>query len=394
MTFASWPIHVPDGVLDDLRRRLDRVRFPDELSDIGWDDGTPLAYVRELVEYWRGGYDWRAQERMLNERLPSFRAEIDGLGVHFAHIPGVGPDPFPLLLIHGWPGSYFEMYKIAGPLADPAAHGGDPADAFHVVVPSIPGHGFSDAPREPGFNADRAADVFRDLMVETLGYPRFGAQGGDRGAFVSAGLGSRHPANVVGIHLNMGLAIPSPEAERGPEERAWLERQAAWRAAEGGYMGIQSTKPADAGLWPERLTGGAGRVDRGEVARVERLRRRRRAPLHQGRAAHQRHDLLGDRHHPLVGALLLRAPVAASGGGASRRHRYTRGGGPLSRGCLPAAPRRRRAQVPRPPALHRVRPGRSLRLDGGAGTAHRGRPRLLPAPPLRLAARRRGPQQV
>ena len=247
MTVSPWPIHVPDGVLDDLRRRLDRVRFPDELSDIGWDDGTPLAYVRELVEYWRGAYDWRAQERMLNERLPSFRAEIGGLGIHFAHLPGKGPDPFPLLLIHGWPGSYFEMYKIAGPLADPAAHGGDPADAFHVVVPSIPGHGFSDAPREPGFNADRAADVFRDLMVDTLGYPRFGAQGGDRGAFVSAGLGSRHPANVAGIHLNMGLAIPSPEAERGPEERAWLERQAAWRAAEGGYMGIQSTKPQTLG---------------------------------------------------------------------------------------------------------------------------------------------------
>ena len=247
MTATSWPIYVPDGVLDDLRHRLDRARFPDELDDIGWDDGTPLVYVRELVEYWRTGYDWRPQERLLNEQLPSFRAEIDGLGVHFAHLPGVGPDPFPLLLIHGWPGSYFEMCKVAGPLADPAAHGGDPADAFHVVVPSIPGHGFSDAPREPGFNADRAADVFRDLMVDVLGYPRFGAQGGDRGAFVSAGLGSRHPANVAGIHLNMGLAIPSPEAERGPEERAWLEGQASWRAAEGGYMGIQSTKPQTLG---------------------------------------------------------------------------------------------------------------------------------------------------
>ena len=239
----SFPIHVPDAALADLQQRLRDVRWPDALTAAGWDYGADLAYLKDIVEYWRRGFDWRAQERLLNDRLPSYRAVVNGLGVHFAHIKGQGASPFPLLLIHGWPGSYFEMYKVAGLLAAPGEHGGDPSDAFDLVIPSVPGHGFSDAPPRPGFGADQAADLFRTLMVEELGYPRFGAQGGDRGAFISASLGARHPEHVAGIHLNMPAGIPGAGPDRTPEEKRWLQDRQEWEREETGYSFIQGTKP-------------------------------------------------------------------------------------------------------------------------------------------------------
>lgn len=240
--FVAAPIAVPEAVLEDLKQRLSRVRWPAVLGP-GWELGTDPDYLRELVDYWRDGYDWRAQERALEQALPSHRARVAGLDLHFALRKGEGPDPLPLLLLHGWPGSHCEFSKVAGPLADPAAHGGDRLDAFDLVVPSLPGHGFSQAPEDPFFNADDAADVLRTLMVEVLGYARFGAQGGDRGAFTAASLGHRHPEHVVGIHLNMATGIPAPPESRSGEETRWLEGQARWFQEEAGYSAIQSTRP-------------------------------------------------------------------------------------------------------------------------------------------------------
>ena len=240
-TPAPFTIAVPDVDLEDLRRRLDHVRWPDAVADAGWDYGTDLDYARSLCAYWRDVYDWRAHERSLNA-LPQFRVEIDGLGIHFAHIRGQGPRPMPLVLTHGWPSSFYEMHKVIGPLSDPAAHGGDPADAFDLVVPSLPGYGFSDRPSARGLDTDRIAELWARLMTEVLGYERFGAQGGDWGAAVNTGLGLRHPERLIGLHYNM-LVPPIDEAALTPEQLLWWEEVKAYRAREWGYVGLQSTKP-------------------------------------------------------------------------------------------------------------------------------------------------------
>jgi pimeloyl-ACP methyl ester carboxylesterase len=230
-------------VLDDLRERVRRTRWTDAITGAGWAHGASVEYLRELAAYWVDRFDWRAQERLLDERLPGWCVEIDGRRVHYARRGGVGPDPLPLVLLHGWPGSFVEMAELAPRLADPAASGGDPRDAFDVVVPSLPGHGFSDAVLEPGFGADECADVVHRLMTSVLGVSRFGAQGGDRGAFVSTGLGHRHPDAVLGLHLNFPTGIPGVGDERTDEERRWLDDQERWIAEEGGYIAIQSTRP-------------------------------------------------------------------------------------------------------------------------------------------------------
>ena len=239
------PVRVAEDVLVDLRERLHRTRWTDGVAGAGWDHGADLGYVRELAAHWADRFDWRAQERLLDETLPGFRLDLDGRRVHAARLEGRGPDPLPLVLLHGWPGSFAEMVKVAPMLADPAAHGGDPADAFDVVVPSLPGHGFSDPVLRPGFGADECADVVRRLMA-ALGHERFGAHGGDRGAFVATALGQRHPDAVVGIHLTLAGGIPGSPAS--PEEQEWLAEQGRWLAEEGGYLAIQSTRPQTLGI--------------------------------------------------------------------------------------------------------------------------------------------------
>ena len=242
------PLAVGDDVLDDLRDRVRRTRWPDTIAGAGWSYGTDLAYLRELAAYWVDGFDWRSNERLVNERLPGWATSIDGRAVHFARCVGRGPAPLPLLLLHGWPGSFVEMMKIAPLLADPAAHGGDAADAFDVVVPSLPGHGLSAAVLEPGFGADQCADVMHSLMTDALGFARYGAQGGDRGAFVAAGLGHRHRDAVIGIHLNLATGIPGEGDDRTDDERRYLDQTAAWMAEEGGYIAIQGTRPQTLGF--------------------------------------------------------------------------------------------------------------------------------------------------
>ena len=227
-----------DAALDDLRRRLAETRWPSP-PGMGREFGTETRYLRDLATYWRDGFDWRQQEAWLETVMPGRRVRIGALDVHFSQVPGRGPRPFPLLLLHGWPSSFVEMHRVIAPLTTPD----DADDAFDVVVASLPGHGFSSAPHDPHFGADDAADVFRELMVDVLRYERFGVHGGDRGAFVATGLGHRHPAHVAGIHLSLPTGIPAPAAERSAEEQAWLEASARWQANEGGYSAVQSTRP-------------------------------------------------------------------------------------------------------------------------------------------------------
>jgi pimeloyl-ACP methyl ester carboxylesterase len=238
-------IQVAEADLEDLRDRLARTRWPGELPGVGWDDGVPLAYLKELVEYWRTSYDWRTHEARLNE-LPQFTTAIDGLDLHFLHVRSPEPDALPLIITHGWPGSIVELTEIIGPLAHPRAHGGDPGDAFHVVAPSIPGFGFSGRPREPGWNLDRITAAFAELM-ERLGYERYGAHGGDFGSLLSPELGRLYPDHVVGVHVNGFLGgnvrdaaelAALTEAERGRLEA--LKRQ---RRDQRGYAVIQATRP-------------------------------------------------------------------------------------------------------------------------------------------------------
>jgi microsomal epoxide hydrolase len=241
-------IEVPDSVLDDLRERLARTRFPDQLEGVGWSYGTELGYLQELVAYWRDKFDWRAQEAQLN-RFDHFKTDIDGLGIHFIHQRSKEPNAFPLVITHGWPGSVYEFTKIIPLLVDPAAHGGRAEDAFHVVCPSMPGYGFSDAPRQPGFDGRSVAEVVAKLMAR-LGYERYGAQGGDWGAFVTTWLAALDPEHCKGIHLNMLVALPpGPDAEKGlsPEEKQDVADVQHFQAEETGYQQIQGTKPQTLG---------------------------------------------------------------------------------------------------------------------------------------------------
>lgn len=243
MAVQPFTIEVSEAVLLDLQQRLALVRWPDEIEDSGWDYGTNLAYLQQLVAYWRDGFDWRAQERLLNS-FPHFKTEIDGQEIHFIHVRGKGPKPLPLLISHGWPGSFFEMYKIIGPLTDPGFYGADPLEAFDVVVPSLPGYGFSGRPRTRGMNVARIAELFKDLMTRELGYERFGAQGGDWGSGITLRLGQEYPEHLVGVHVNMvPLNLEPIGEEPTEEEQRWREQLQDFQTKGAGYSHIQSTRP-------------------------------------------------------------------------------------------------------------------------------------------------------
>ncbi|MDH6132745.1 pimeloyl-ACP methyl ester carboxylesterase [Kitasatospora sp. MAA4] len=252
-TITPFRIDIPQADLDDLHARLTAVRWPAELPGVGWSRGVPLGYLRELVEYWRTSYDWRRHEAELNG-IPQFSTEIDGQNVHFLHVRSPEPDALPLVLTHGWPGSVVEFLKVIGPLTDPAAHGGDPADAFHLVIPSLPGFGFSGPTRETGWNTARVAGAWAELMSR-LGYRRYGAQGGDLGAFVAPELGRAATEQVVGVHVNaatfgfipFGEVAQEERAALTDAERARLDRLRNYLDDGGGYFQIQATRPQTVG---------------------------------------------------------------------------------------------------------------------------------------------------
>ena len=246
MDVRPFTIAVEDSVLEDLQQRLADTRWPDEIPNTGWDYGSNLDYLKELVEYWRTKFDWRSQEAKLNS-FNHFKTEVDGLDIHFIHEKGKGPSPIPLIITHGWPSCFFEMTKIIPLLADPASHGGDADDSFDVVAPSLPGFGFSDHAQDRGMEVQRVAGMWNQLMTENLGYPKFAAQGGDIGSGVTARLGFAHSDTLFGIHLT-SITRPGPYLGPGSRpvtdaEQALITQRDKWFADEGGYNHIQGTKP-------------------------------------------------------------------------------------------------------------------------------------------------------
>jgi epoxide hydrolase len=244
---TPFTIAVPEAELDDLRERLRRTRWPERETVGDWSQGVPLDYVRALCAYWAEEYDWRATEARLNA-LPQFRTVIDGLGIHFLHVRSPHAGALPLVMTHGWPGSIVEFLAAIGPLTDPVAHGGDAADAFHVVCPSLPGYGFSDKPAAPGWGVERIAAAWVELMAR-LGYERYGAQGSDWGTSVSASLGRQDPAHVAGIHLMPPLAPPDPATfdDLTEREQAALAALEHARANDSGYSTEHATRPQTIG---------------------------------------------------------------------------------------------------------------------------------------------------
>ncbi len=246
MAAAPQPfqLHVPDSAIADLRERLARTRFPDQAPGEPWAYGTNVAYLKQLIDYWKGSFDWRAQERRLNE-FPQFKVALHGIDLHYLHVSGKGPNPTPLLLSHGWPGSVFEFLDIIPRLTDPARFGGDPADSFTVIAPSLPGYGLSFAPGQERFSLEMIADCFAELMTGVLGHPRFAAQGGDWGAFVTSRLGAVHADKLLGIHVNLLTVRRDPKMLRDPtpEEQHFLRELEVWIKEEMGYQWIQGTRP-------------------------------------------------------------------------------------------------------------------------------------------------------
>jgi len=240
----DFTIDVPDSVLDDLKERLGRTRWPDPEPVEDWSQGTPLAYLQEVCRHWEQDYDWRSREASLN-RFSHHRTEVDGLGIHFIHQRSKHENARPLLITHGWPGSVVEFHQVIEPLVDPESHGGTAADAFHVVCPSLPGYGFSDSPTEPGWGAERIADAWVELMAR-LGYDRFGAQGGDWGALITTTLAHRHSESLAGIHLNMAIAVPTAD-DPTEAELAALAALDHYQTQESGYSKQQSTRPQSLG---------------------------------------------------------------------------------------------------------------------------------------------------
>jgi pimeloyl-ACP methyl ester carboxylesterase len=242
---TPFRIAVPQAEVDDLRARLAATRWPAPSPGAGWSRGVPVDELRELIGYWRDGFDWRAQEARLNA-LPQFTTMIDGQRIHFAHVRSPEPGALPLVLTHGWPGSFAEFLDVIGPLSDPRAHGDDPADAFHLVIPSLPGFTFSTPLTETGWGVPRIARAW-DTLMGRLGYDRYGAQGGDTGSLVSPELGRVAPGRVVAVHVN-GLLVPpsgDPAELDGLDEegRARLEVMRVWEAELSGYAAVQSTRP-------------------------------------------------------------------------------------------------------------------------------------------------------
>jgi pimeloyl-ACP methyl ester carboxylesterase len=251
MSLNSFNISIKGSVLDDVRQRLLESRWPLDVANEDWSYGANAAYLRELVDYWLNAYDWRAHERAMN-KFAHFRTELDGVPIHFIHEKGKGPKPIPLIMSHGWPWTFWDLQKVIGPLTDPAAHGGDARDSFDVVVPSLPGFGFSTPLTAPGINFWRTGDMWHTLMTKLLGYKKFAAQGGDFGALVTSHMGHKYADDLYGVHLHFlvpisggrggGAGFPVRD-DYAPHEQAWYERNVNFLAKETGYSVLQRTKP-------------------------------------------------------------------------------------------------------------------------------------------------------
>jgi pimeloyl-ACP methyl ester carboxylesterase len=245
---SPFKVHVPQAALDDLKERLTNARWPDKEPVTDWSQGVPLAKAQALAEYWRTHYDWRRVESALNG-LPQYRSQIDGLEIHFIHVRSKHENALPIILTHGWPGSVIEFMQVVGPLVDPMAHGGKADEAFHVVIPSLPGFGFSDKPTEPGWRLPRIANAWAALMAR-LGYSHYVAQGGDLGAGVSSWMAKQQPSGLLAIHLNLPILFPPPPAPPGgytAAEQPALGELGKYASDGSGYASIQATRPQTLG---------------------------------------------------------------------------------------------------------------------------------------------------
>lgn len=243
MRVTPFTINIPQPTLDDLRARLERTRWPDQVDGAGWNYGANLAYMQELTAYWHDTFDWRKQEAALN-RFAQFRAEVDGIGIHFIHERGKGPHPLSVMLLHGWPSSFVQMLKIIPLLTDPAAHGGDPNDSFDVIVPSLPGYGFSDRPTMPGMSVARIAGLFHTLMTKELGYTRYAVRGSDLGAGVIAQLAALAPDALIGIHQSgTNPYIGQVPDNLSQAEQEFVANAQRWNQEEMAYAMEHSSKP-------------------------------------------------------------------------------------------------------------------------------------------------------
>ncbi len=238
MAAEPFTIDVPQETLDDLKARLERTRWPDESTGAGWSMGASLEYLKELADYWQHGYNWRKHEAELNA-LPQFKADIDGTDIHFVHVKGKGPNPTPLLLTHGWPDSFYRFHKVIPMLTNPASYGGKPEDAFDVIVPSVPGFGFSE---RKAMASSAVADLWAELITQ-LGYERFAAAGGDAGSGVTLALSRQHPERVIGIHLTDAGYPTGQEENLSEAEQAFAGFIQGWWFSEGAFAMLQSTKP-------------------------------------------------------------------------------------------------------------------------------------------------------
>jgi pimeloyl-ACP methyl ester carboxylesterase len=244
--FTPFTSRVPDEALADLKKRLDAVRWPEEATEPGFAQGPPLDSMHRLTDYWRGNYNWRQTEKRLNA-WPQFKTEIDELGIHFLHVRSRHQNALPIILTHGWPSTVLLFQKVMEPLTDPTAYGGNTKDAFHVVIPSLPGFGFSDKPKEPGWNAERTARAWAELM-RRLGYDRYVAQGGDWGAFVTTALAQQKPKGLKAIHLNFAQTIPNEIPEKlEPDQKKAVEAYKKFQESGFAYGMLQATKPQLAG---------------------------------------------------------------------------------------------------------------------------------------------------
>jgi pimeloyl-ACP methyl ester carboxylesterase len=383
---AIRPFHieVPQEEIDELRRRVQGTRWPDKETVSDRSQGVQLAKLQPLVEYWGTGYDWRRAEATLNA-LPQFITEIDGLDIQFAHIRSPHDDALPLLMTHGWPGSIIELLKVIEPLTNPTAHGGRAEDAFHLVLPTMPGYGFSGNPTSTGWNPARMASAFHELMLR-LGYPRYVSQGGDWGAIISELLAVQAPQGLLGIHVNMPGTVPPDvlrhlrnfdpaPAELSDREKVAYDRLLHFYRDGFGYAAMMKSEPADDRLRPGGFAGRNGGVLLRQVRGVDGHRRRAREAPHVRRDARRHLPLLADQHRDIVVAVVLGRRAGRRRPVQRRRHpdRPGRGHGVPGRD-LPRATELGREGLRQPHLLERGRQGRPLRRLGAAAAVLRGGP--------------------
>ena len=247
LQITPFTVDIPQSQLDDLQQRLSRTRWPDQETVQDWSQGIPLSYTQELALHWATNYDWRRFEKKLNQ-WPQFTTEIDGIDIHFIHRKSPHENAIPMIISHGWPGSVVEFHKVIDALADPTAHGGKAEDAFHVVVPSLPGYGFSGKPIGTGTSVKKIGTMWGQLMAR-LGYSRYVAQGGDWGSMITQSMGQTETENCAGIHINMPIVAPDPETMDNltPQENAALEAMGFYQEWDSGYSKQQSTRPQTLG---------------------------------------------------------------------------------------------------------------------------------------------------